>query len=207
MKKSNKGLTIALISILMVCIAIIILFIFLIPRGKGNEETNVPISIESIENYGYSLEDRDGQLYKEVYSELKEVLKKETIDYEEYAKNLAKLYIIDLYTISNKVNKYDVGSSEFVVESYKEDFTSKVMDTLYKYVENNSNNKRSQELPTVKSVEIKDIKANKLKLGEDTLDGYSVEVEWAYEKDLGYDSSCTLDIVKQGNKLYVMEQK
>ena len=57
---------------------------------------------------------------KENFKELDKILSEETINYEKYAQVLSKLFIIDLYTIDNKKNMYDVGSLEYVYD--KENF-------------------------------------------------------------------------------------
>ena len=112
--------------------------------------------VDEIKGFNYHLEDRDTALYKKEFQNLKTNLESKEIDYEEYAKSIAKMFIIDLYTIDNKVNKYDIGSLEFVHPDAKENFELNAKDTLYKYVMDNSYNDRTQELPIVSSITIND---------------------------------------------------
>lgn len=177
-------------------------------NNKNNKPLveNKPVSIGKIEGYDYELEDRDTKLYKDNYNELKKVLEGETIDYKKYAELISKLYIIDLYTIDNKITLYDVGGSEFVLKSARDNYELKVKDTLYKYVEDNSYNTRKQELPVVKSIEVKNITEKKYKVDDKELDGYQVELAWEYNKDLGYDKSAILSVVRVEKVLYVIEQ-
>ena len=69
------------------------------------------VELDSIPKYGYVLADRDTPLYKDTFDQLREVLTNEEVNFDEYAKLLAELYIIDLYTIDNKMNQYDVEES------------------------------------------------------------------------------------------------
>lgn len=161
--------------------------------------------VDEIKGYSYSLDDRDTDLYKSYFNELKSVLSQGEIDYEQYALIISKMFIIDLYTLENKVNKYDIPSLEFVYPSARDNFKLKVQDTLYKYIEDNTNKKRSQILPTVKSIENKDIESGKFKIGDNSYDAYIVKLSWDYETDLGYDNNGTVTVVKDDKTLYVAE--
>ena len=175
---------------------------------KNSKEENKPVEVEKIEDFAYVLEDRDKAIYKEKYNELKKVLSNaDNIDFEKYAGLLSELYIIDLYTIENKVTKYDVGGTEFVWPDKKENFELKARDTIYKYVEDNSTKKRTQSLPVVTATTVESTKEIEYKLGEEKMSGYEVKISWEYEKDLGYDKSATIKLVKKDQLLYIVEQK
>ncbi len=205
MKQRNIIITLILVTVILVGGGSIV---FLLSRST-DESTEPKVTVtelDNIEDYGYRLEDRDTALYKENFNLLAEELKKEEVSFEEYAKLLSKLYVMDLYTISNKINQYDVGSLDFVSPDVRENFEKKVKDTIYKYVEDNTYGKRSQELPEVKSIEVSEITEEKQKVGEEEFDGYSIDLTWEYVKDLGYDKKATLKIVKQDKFLYVIKQ-
>lgn len=161
--------------------------------------------VDEIKGYSYSLDDRDTELYKSYFNELKSILSQDEVDYEQYALIVSKMFIIDLYTLENKVNKYDIPCLEFVYPSAKDNFKLKVQDTLYKYIEDNTNKKRSQVLPIVKSVEKKSVESGKFKLGDSSYDAYVIKLSWDYETDLGYDNNGTITIVKEDKTLYVAE--
>jgi len=204
-KQRNIIITLILVTVILVGGGSIV---FLLSRST-DESTEPKVTVtelDNIEDYGYRLEDRDTALYKENFNLLAEELKKEEVSFEEYAKLLSKLYVMDLYTISNKINQYDVGSLDFVSPDVRENFEKKVKDTIYKYVEDNTYGKRSQELPEVKSIEVSEITEEKQKVGEEEFDGYSIDLTWEYVKDLGYDKKATLKIVKQDKFLYVIKQ-
>lgn len=175
-------------------------------RNSQEEKPKEIKKLDTIEGYGYNLEDRDTVLFRENFEKLRDVLKQTPIDYLEYAKRIGTLYIIDLYTISNKVNQYDVGGSEYVYESKRDNYELKVKNTLYKYVEDNTYGKRIQFLPEVASIDVVDVKEEKVKIGDQEYDGYSLSLSWEYVKDLGYDTKCTLKLAKIDDKLYVINQ-
>lgn len=191
---------------LRVLILLIILIIALICFKTFKKETknNVKV-VDSIDNYGYTLDQRDSKLMKDTYKKLKEILNEKEIDYDKYAEELAKLFVIDLFTINNKINKYDVGSLEYVYPDNVENFKTNVEDTIYKIVEDNTKGKRKQELPIVSSVNIEEETNGEYELSDVQNKSYIVKLKWTYEKDLGYDSNATITLIEKDNKLYVVE--
>ena len=108
-------------------------------------------------------------------------------------------------TLTNKINKYDVGGIDYVFESGKNNYKLNVEDTLYKYLEDNTDNKRNQELPLVTNVDVENIESIKYKIGETSYDAKKVLVNITYEKDLGYDTKVTIVLVKDNDYYYVVE--
>ncbi len=191
---------------LRVLILLIILIIALICFKTFKKETknNVKV-VDSIDNYGYTLDQRDSKLMKDTYKKLKEILNEKEIDYDKYAEELAKLFVIDLFTINNKINKYDVGSLEYVYPDNVENFKTNVEDTIYKIVEDNTKGKRKQELPIVSSVNIEEETNGEYELFDVQNKSYIVKLKWTYEKDMGYDSNAIITLIEKDNKLYVVE--
>lgn len=172
---------------------------------KGDTKVNTIEVLDSIKGYDYHLEDRDGELYKETFFKLKDLLEKSnTIDDKLYAEYLATLFLVDFYTLENKISKYDVGSLDFLYPEEQEKFQKKAMDTMYKLVLDNATNTRKQELPTVTKVDLEKIENTEYKKGEQTLPGYVIHATMNYQKDLGYDKSVKLTLTKEENKLYVV---
>ena len=201
MKKKYKRILIIIVIIIILLIGLFAAFKFF---GKDPDK---PINvIDEVNGYNYSLEDRDSQLFKDTFKELKEVLKENEIDYEKYAQTLAKLYVIDLYTLDNKISKYDVGSSEFIYPDYIDSFKLKATETMYKSIENNVNGKRKQELPEVKSVEVTNVEESTFKIGEDEYSSYVIQLKWDYKKDLGYDKESQITAIKSDKFIYIVEQ-
>ena len=165
-------------------------------RDKEDEgPKNKAAIVDRIDGYDYTLDDRDTKIFKDEFQNLKTILTGDEIDYDAYAESLAKLFVIDFYTLSTKINKYDVGCLEYLKDTDTETFKSKAGDTLYKYVEDDTNHKRVQTLPEVKSIVDTDLSTEG--------DTYSVTIEWDYQKDLEYDNKAVIKFIKIDNKLYL----
>lgn len=172
---------------------------------KGDTPMNTIEVLDSIKGYDYHLEDRDGELYKDTFFKLKDLLEKSnTIDDKLYAEYLTTLFLVDFYTLENKISKYDVGSLDFLYPEEQEKFQKKAMDTMYKLVLDNATNTRKQELPTVTKVELEKIENTEYKKGAQTLPGYVIHATITYQKDLGYDKKVKLTLTKEETKLYVV---
>ncbi len=203
MKKRNKIILFIVIVLLVASASIFCYLKFVNKDSSVNKVTNV----EEIDTYGYTLKSNATDLYKKEYDILKENLNSSETNEEEYVKSVAKLFIIDLYTINNKINKYDVGGAEFVYPDSLENYKLNVEDTLYKYVEDNSSNERVQSLPEVSDVSITDFKSVKYKVSDMEVDAYEVSLKWSYVADMDYESEGAVIILKKDNKFYVVEKK
>lgn len=157
--------------------------------------------------YGYTLDKSDTDLYKNNFKELEDALSEKNINYEKYASLLSKLYIIDFYTLNNKISSTDIGALEFIYPEAEDNFKLKAKDTLYKYIEVNFDVKRKQELPEVKEVTIGDVIESSYTYKDKTYEAYKINCNWSYLKDLGYQNSATLTIIKDGTKLYIVESE
>lgn len=173
---------------------------------KGSDEKkpkNVTSIISNINDFGYTLDDRDTKYMQTEFKKLEDILNSSEIDYEAYAEALAKLFAIDFYTLSNKINKYDVGSLEYILNDKVEMFKMKAMDTIYNDLIDNTYKDRVQELPEITDVEILSKEEAEVKIGENKLPGYKVTMKYTYQKDLGYDKEGTVYLVKNENKLEI----
>lgn len=174
---------------------------------KVEENPNVATEKNSIKEFGYKLEDRDTILYEKYYNELKKVLKEKEINYNKYAELLAKLYITDFYTLSNKISSTDIGSLDFIHPDSLENFKIKAGDTIYKTVISNLYNDRTQVLPEVSDINMEDISETKFNYSETEYDAYEITLSWTYVEDMGYDTSKKLTLIKIDKKLYVVSAK
>lgn len=183
---------------------------YFIYRNTNNKEDEILEykELSNIDGYGITLSENDTELYKTEYEALKSNLTSGNINYEEYAKSVAKLFIIDLYTINNKINKYEIGGIEFVLPEGRSNYSTNIDDTIYKYVEDNSHKTRNQELPEVKSVDVVDIKKSKfiIKATDTEYESYVLNLKWDYVSDMGYDTKAEIIIINVDNKLYVVEK-
>lgn len=202
MKKKYK----LLLCILVICIIIIIGLLVVKNIGKETPKNTVKV-IDSIVDFSYTLDERDSSLMKDTYKNLKKVLSSRDIDYEEYSKLIAELFIIDLFTLDNKINKYDVASLEYVYPDNLDNFKLNVQDTLYKNIDDNTYGKRVEKLPIVSSIEVLDVKQSTFKLKDENVNSYVVSLKWSYEQDLGYDKEGIVTLVKKDKNVYVVEYK
>ena len=201
MKKKYKR-PLLLLVILIILIMLLMIFKLVFHAEKNNEQVKV---VDSIDNFGYTLDKRDSKLMKEKYQELKKIVSSKTIDYEKYASVLSELFVIDLFSMQTKINKYDVGSLEYVYPDNIDNFALDVQNTIYKTMVDNSDGKRTQSLPMVSKTNVTDITKDSFEIGEEKVDAYKVSLSWEYEKNLGYDDKATITLVAKNNKLYVVE--
>lgn len=153
--------------------------------------------LDSISEYGYSLNDKDSKYFKSEYDELSKILKSDEIDEKEYATKVARLFVIDFYTLSTKINKYDVGGNEFFFEDKKAMLEQKAMDTMYSIVQDNTYGDRKQELPEVKNVETVSTEEQEYTLKEQKNSCYLVKLKMEYTKKLGYDDEASVVVCKE----------
>ena len=207
MKKKYKKIIIVLVILLLLVFGAFAYCKFFKSRPVDTPIKEVKVT-NTIENYGYNLEDRDTKLYKDKYEKLKELLSKDDYDKDEYIKLISELFIIDLYTIDNKISRYDVGGTEFMYTGAVSSFKASVENSLYKTVENDLEDNRSQALPIVSSIEITNYEPTTYEMPDKTVvDGYKVNLSWQYEKDLGYDDTGVLIVIPDGNKMGVVFYK
>lgn len=209
MKKKGKNKKVKVFIFILIVIGVIAgISIVLMGMMKPVEkEKPVKVNTVSIDGYGIHLDDLDTDLYREEYNVLKKNLLSEQIDNEEYAKSVAKLFIIDLYTIKNKVNKYDIGGVDFVYDKALANYKTNVTDTLYKYVEDNSKNDRTQNLPVVNSINVEKCSSTTFKIeNDDKYSAYKIKLNWTYSIDLGYDKEAEVIVINKDNKMYVVEK-
>ena len=213
MKKSKKILITLIIIVILSIIGILLYNYF------SKDEPKEVKTIKSIPEYGYELKENETKLYKDEFDNLDEILSKKEVDYEEYAKQIAKLFIIDFYTLDNKLSKNDIGGTDFIKDDMKDNFIEEARSTFYKYLEVNSSD-RNQELPIVSEIKdveienttfvIKDSKTTTSKTKTTTskgtqVDAYKVTISWDYKEDYGYEKEANMIIIKEDKKLYIVE--
>lgn len=186
---------------LFIIISIIICILLYILIFHSSAVISIIKKTETTSKFDYTLEKRDTDLMKENFKELDKILSEDQINYDKYADVLSKLFIIDLYTIDNKKNMYDVGSLEYVYD--KDNFKINAQNTLYKYIEDESTRK-SRTLPIVKSINIDEKSTGTFDYNDNTYDSYIFNMSWTYEKDLDYDNKGKVEIIKIEDKLYVV---
>lgn len=216
MKKIKKIILAVLILI------IIVLIVLLLYKKFYNKEDKSEVKvIKTISNYGYNLDENETKIYKDEFNNLDEILSNNSVNYEEYAKSIAKLFIIDFYTLNNKLSKNDIGGTEFIEPTIRDNFIEQARSTFYRYIEVKTD-KRNQKLPEVSKIDniklenttfiIKDMTTTTTKKGSRTssskgtaVDAYKVTISWSYEEDLGYETDAKMIIIRKDDKLYIAE--
>lgn len=192
--------------VLAVILVIGVLFGLFFFRKK--ETLQVVTVVSEINTYQYKLESNVTRLFKKYFKELEEELKDNKIDEKNYASLIAKLFVIDYYTLDNKVTNKNIGGVQFIHSSLKDKFITEASSTVYKYVKSNLYGNRKQKLPEVNDVEIESTKEIKYENGEfKDQTGYEVIVKVGYVKDYDYPKKVTLKIIHEENKLVIVEIK
>ncbi len=201
-KRYKIGLIV--ISVLLIIVTVLGMLKMFFKEEKPEKEANVSSIISNISDYGYTLDDRDTKYMKEAFEQLKEILTDKNIDYDEYAKVLAKLFVIDFYTLDNKINKYDVGALEYIYSNKVDTFRQKAIDTIYRDVIDNTYLDRVQELPEITNVDIINVLDVKYNLEDKEVDAIKITMNYEYKENLGYDNEGTIILIKNINKLEVI---
>ena len=193
--------------------AIYILFIILLVIGivkilfLGKKTINVEV-VDKIDNYNYTLNSNATDYYKGLFNEPSNLLKNDNFDEKSYAELVSKLFITDVYTLDNKLNKNDIGGTEYVYSNFKDDFNMIAQSTIYKNIKNNMYNDRVQDLPIVKEVIINSIDNDDFEYEKNVFENaYYVDVSVNYESDLGYPTNISLVIIKNNDKLEVAKME
>lgn len=198
----KKQVWVVLILVVVVAIGGVLLYCFLKPKPEKEQfKLNV---LDTISEYDYKIDNRDSELFKKEFEELKVILTASSIDYKAYSEKVARMFIIDLYSIDSALNKYDVGATIFYHSGKKTMFETKVKDKLYDLVEDDSYGDRKQKLPLVKEMNTLSIEEGTYDLDGTKVDAYIVTLSWKYEEDLGYDNEGTVIVVDDGIKKAVV---
>ena len=162
-----------------------------------------------IKEYGYTLKSTRNDRYKEMFQELQDILSKENVDEKAYLEQISKMFIMDFYTLDDKLANTDVGGIDFVHTNAKTNFLEKSEDTVYKYVENDIYGNREQQLPEVTEVTVEKVENIEYTIGTDFTDdnAYQVEVSLKYKEDMDYPTKATLIFVHEDNKLSLVEME
>ena len=203
MRKRYKIGLIVIGVLLVGVISLGVLRIFFNNNEEDRGEANVSNIISNITYYGYTLDDRDTDYMKDTFHELEDILSASEVDYHLYADTLAKLFVIDFYTLDNKINKYDVGSLEYILSSKVDMFRQKAVDTIYRDILDNTYRDRIQDLPEITNVTILNTEDVTFTLNEEEVSAIKVTMNYEYKEDLGYDTEGTIYFVRNAQKLEV----
>lgn len=200
----NKLFYFVMISLILVVIIVIGVKFTLEFLVKDDKNVVTKKELDSLELYGYTLDDYDSDLYKEYFNDLKNTLNSKEVNYEDYAKEIVKLFVSDFYTLDNKLTSSDIGGVEFIPGDMVENFKMHAGDTMYNHVKTNIYGDRVQKLPIVKSVEVTNIENITYTYKDKEYSAYKVSARWEYQEDLGYKNNEIFTLIKDNNKLYIV---
>lgn len=202
----NKKKLTLIIGATLILLVTILMIIYTINKDdkKNKEAINKVEKIDEMDNYDYYLEENATKYYKELYNKLKDVLSKDEVNNEEYAKIIAQLFVTDLFTLDNKMTSNDIGGLQFIYPSFKDDFINIAKTTLYSIVESNIYGDRTQELPIVTNTKVSDIKSSTFTYQEKEYNSYEVLVTIEYEKDLDYPKEYNLILINNDKYIQVV---
>jgi hypothetical protein len=200
----NKLFYFVMISLILVVIIVIGVKFTLEFLVKDDKNVVTKKELDSLELYGYTLDDYDSDLYKEYFNDLKSTLNNKEVNYEDYAKEIVKLFVSDFYTLDNKLTSSDIGGVEFIPSDMVENFKMHAGDTMYNHVKTNIYGDRVQELPIVKSVKVTNIENITYTYKDKEYSAYKVSARWEYQEDLGYKNNEIFTLIKDNNKLYIV---
>lgn len=207
MKKKRKLKKKVIVLIVLIIILVLLVTGFVIYKNLNSGKESVKV-VDEIPEYGYTLENDQPKVYKDLFKQLVKVLNKETVDYDKYASLISQMFAIDFYNLNNKDSKNDVGGLQFVYTDKVDNFSLKASDTVYKYIKNNFDKKRVQKLPEVTESKLISIENSSYKY-KDINDekSYTAKVELSYKEDLDYPKNLTIKLLHNGKKLevYYME--
>ena len=113
---------------------ILVIAILLIVAGLGfiAYESVKPKAVRTatveneIKEYGYTLKSTRNDRYKKMFQELQDILSKKNVDEKAYLEQISKMFIMDFYTLDDKLANTDVGGIDFVHTNAKTNFLEKV---------------------------------------------------------------------------------
>lgn len=201
--KKTKALGFIFILILFLLAGFLYIKIYKDSSSKNVEKIS---TVDNIKSYGYSLNSNASKYYEDLFKELKEILNKDSVNEQDYAKKISQLYVTDLFTLSNKITSSDVGGVQFVYKDFEEDFISIAQTSLYSNVKSNVYGDRKQQLPEVSEVVVLETAQKDFKY-KDTIfeNSYYINVEIKYKKDMGYPTKYQVVISKNDKNLEVVK--
>lgn len=204
-RKLKKKVVVLIVLIIIALFSITGLILYNTFFSKSDNSVKV---VDEIPGYGYTLQDDQPKIYKELFKELAEVLSKDSVDEDEYAKLISQMAVIDFYNLDNKVSKNDVGGVQFIRAKNIDNFVLEASETVYKYIEHDIYGNRNQTLPEVTSSSVKDIKQEAYSYKDIKDDkAYTVIVNIEYKKDLDYPTEVIVKLLHNDKKLEIYEMK
>lgn len=204
LKRKPKIVLMFLLIVVLICIGA---FSYHCYTNKSDVQESKVVS--KIPEYGYVLKSNKSEAYKKMFQELEKILSEDKVNEKKYAQTIAKMFVLDFYSLDDHNAKTDVGGVDFVHSDALENFVVNAEDTLYKYVESDIYGQRKQDLPVVDKISVGKVEQTEFTYGDTTDDkAYSIKLDWTYKDEKiasGYQTEATLTFVHDGKKLVLVE--
>lgn len=147
--------------------------------AKGEEKTSQYKN--SIESMGYYLRPNATSLQAEYFKELQDLIKDGT-NKEEIAASVAKNFVADFYTWSNKDGSYDIGGMFYLYGPLKNNAIIKARNTYYKYLTYYINIFGQDKMLEVINVDTS-VSPTSYELNGKSYEAYFVTCKWDYNNE------------------------
>ena len=117
-KLKKKRIIIAMV-VLVAIIAAASFGVYKLCFNKKEVKTVATVTDEIANGYNYTITDEATKYSKQLFDDLKKELSKDSVNEEKYAKLEAQLFVSEFFTLSNKVNRNDVGGVQFIYPDYQ----------------------------------------------------------------------------------------
>ena len=108
------------------------------------------------------------------------------------------------YEEKQGIYKYSLNGKS-AEENYMEQ-RKELKEKIDKYMEDNSDGDRKQNLPEVSDVTVISDEEIEYEIGEEKFEAYKINIDISYVKDLKYDKKAEVILVKEDKYLYVVEK-
>lgn len=183
-KLRYKKLLIVLLPIFLVFLVMVFLSYRSIKSSFGSSSSSSNNKTNSIESMDYHLRDNATEYQIELFKELDEAVKNE--NEQEIVEGVAKNFIADAYTWTNKEDMWDVGGMCYVYSRYKTTTYYELRDSLYQLMARSKRElKNDEDLLEVTNVEITSCtkRSELFEIEENKYEAYDVSCYITYSGD------------------------
>lgn len=149
--------------------------------GSAKGEGQTSQYKNSIESMGYYLRPNATSLQVEYFKELQDLIKDGT-NKEEIAACVAKNFVADFYTWSNKDGSYDIGGMFYIHGPSKNVVITQARNTYYKYLTYYINEFGQDKMLEVTSVDT-EVGPTTYELDDKEYEAYFVTCNWTYKNE------------------------
>lgn len=193
--------------IIAVIIVIILVFggILAINLLGTSEGTGTPvIEHETHSDLPYTIRSNATDYQKELYKEL-ETLYAEEAEPIALAESIAKNFVADFFTLSNKTIKNDIGGAQFWCTDIRLEFREKAVDYFYQNLELYIHDFGAENLPTVTSITVNEIEEKQINATDVV---YHMTMSWTYDEVEGFpiskmQNTATVEVIEEDEELYM----